>query len=177
VTVGGSPCEAVQWVSDSLLTCTPLTDLPIGSHDLVVTVHNQRSQPVGVAALCPEGSFGLAGQQCVACPDGALCAGRGADPVARQGFYPLTRATFVECVPSAACRCVLLRCTCIVHTHTHPSKPGCGAIWSLWWCSLRLFSCVVGVWGLVWKLATGKWAIIAVSHMHKTKGTLVFQRR
>jgi hypothetical protein len=43
------------------------------------------------------------GDLCAGCPNGAECPGGDLDPVALPGFFPVTRASFVTCVPLAAC--------------------------------------------------------------------------
>ena len=100
------PCSAVRWVSDSMLTCSPVGDFAVGVYDVVVEVYGQRSREDGnvtVAFDCPAGSFGAAGEHCQRCPDGSTCAGGGAEPAAQAGYDPLARASFVLCSPPEAC--------------------------------------------------------------------------
>jgi hypothetical protein len=61
------------------------------------------SRPTTIALNCPTRYFGFAGSTCAPCPVGADCAGNGAAPLARLGFYPLSASTFVQCEPQEAC--------------------------------------------------------------------------
>ena len=102
VSLGGVPCDAVGHVSDSVLTCTAPPALLVGSTPLVVTVAGL-SGSLAVDVACPRGFFGAAGERCQVCPQGALCAGRGADPTAMAGFWRTSRAEFTPCIPAEAC--------------------------------------------------------------------------
>ncbi len=104
VLVGGQACTAVMWDSDTTLTCIPPHTLVPGSYNLTITVAGgPQSQAFVIAASCPSGFFGRGGEACTVCPSGAMCLGRGSDPVALPGFFPTSRTVFVPCTPPGAC--------------------------------------------------------------------------
>ena len=106
VVVGGThACTALLWLADDLLACVVQGELAVGAHSVSVSLLNDTSAPVTVTvvAQCPWGMFGQLGELCAACPRGAQCPGLGADPVATAGYYPVSRASFVQCTPTDAC--------------------------------------------------------------------------
>lgn len=103
VAFGGLPCLNVAWVSDSTLTCIPPSGVPVGTYSAVVDVAGSVSLGHPVAFSCPAGYFGQSGEQCEVCPQGAVCPGRGFEPLAAPGYYPRARTYYAPCVPAEAC--------------------------------------------------------------------------
>jgi hypothetical protein len=95
----------VVWVSDVEVSCElgPNVEFVVGIHSMILVVAGQASAPVSVTATCPAETYGRPGGQCLPCPRGAQCGGRGADPVALSGWFPLGLAQFVPCTPPEAC--------------------------------------------------------------------------
>jgi hypothetical protein len=107
VTVGNATCSSVVWLSDGEVHCQLSVDVVPGLHNVTVSIAGRSSHSSSasvVRAVCPEGTFEVEGVACVGCPDGAECAGGRASPVARVGYFPLSRAVFVPCQPPSACR-------------------------------------------------------------------------
>jgi hypothetical protein len=105
VLVGGVPCTALVWASDSELSCVPQGVLPAGPSTLtvVVGVEADASPPFPLTLQCPPGLYGRPGEHCMACPDHAACPGADSDPVALPGYFPVARARFVACAVASAC--------------------------------------------------------------------------
>jgi hypothetical protein len=103
VVVGGHDCVGAVWVSDGQVDCTLGSELVVGTHNVTLVVANTSAASVQVTAVCPPGTYGAPGERCLPCPVGASCRGRGLDPVALRGYFPLDRAQFTPCVPAAAC--------------------------------------------------------------------------
>ena len=101
-------CSRVVWLSDNTLTCTIVGTFPAGRYPVTVQLGDDVSPPTPAStltALCPVDMYGRSddSEACKACPVGALCSGGDADPVSQVGYYPLARASFVECSPPEAC--------------------------------------------------------------------------
>ena len=106
VLINGSACENLQWLSDVALTCDVLGVFVVGNYEVRVAVGDSMSNASASAMLrlqCAAGMYGIDGQRCMACPDGAECAGGGASPVASVGYFPLSATSFVQCSPPDAC--------------------------------------------------------------------------
>ena len=112
VVIGTASCAAVEWISDTVLTCTPSGDFVVGSYSVRVTLPagdpsaapaNGSFTGVVIDMLCPAGMFGSLGQPCEPCPAGATCPGGASDPIALPAYYPLSRTQFVVCSPPEAC--------------------------------------------------------------------------
>lgn len=104
VSVGSAECVDVVWTGDDALSCMPVGELVVGDHPVSLTVANHTATLANaVSAQCPPDTFGGPGERCSTCPEGAICAGFGAEPVSQEGRYPLSRTLFAACVPSSAC--------------------------------------------------------------------------
>ncbi len=103
VQVDGQPCRPVVWRDDATVQCTFDSELVAGQHNVSLRLAADTTQPVPIVALCPATTYGAPGQRCSACPEGAVCMGKGADPVSLPGYYPQARERFVPCSPPAAC--------------------------------------------------------------------------
>ncbi len=107
MTVGNATCSSIVWLSDGEMHCQLSVDVMPGLHNVSVSIAGRSSAASSasvIRAVCPEGTFEEEGAACAQCPDGAVCAGGRASPVARVGFFPLSRAVFVPCQPPSACR-------------------------------------------------------------------------
>jgi hypothetical protein len=112
VFVGDAACVSVLWRSDSELVCTFDGEVNAGWHAVSVWVLDDVSRgnssvvndtATSIRALCPEGMFGSDGERCMACPEGAVCAGGDAELVAAQGYYRTAHLVFEACAPKSAC--------------------------------------------------------------------------
>jgi hypothetical protein len=103
VHIGQLSCSDVSWVSDTSLSCAPPLDLVVGAVNVTVAVAGSASAEFQVGVSCPPGWYGQAGEHCMGCPLGALCPGRGSEPLAAPGYYPRARAYYAPCVPAEAC--------------------------------------------------------------------------
>ena len=116
ITVGGVPCDRIVWTSDSTLQCHIGGVFAVGRYDVVVSVggvpsasssSSSSSMPQPevstVRFACGRGYYGTVGELCRQCPEGGVCEGGDAYPVAQVGYYPMTTTSFVQCVPVEAC--------------------------------------------------------------------------
>lgn len=94
--------NAARVSEDRLVSCVAPAGLPVGVVTLVVSTGGQSGEAV-VRVACEPGSFGSKGEQCSACPVGALCGGGDHDPVPDAGFYRVSRTEFEVCDPRSAC--------------------------------------------------------------------------
>lgn len=77
--------------------------MPLGVHEVIVFLAGQTSAPVSVSLFCGPGYYAEPGARCMGCPQGGVCAGGGAMPVADAGWYETGKAVFEPCAPASAC--------------------------------------------------------------------------
>lgn len=102
VAIGAVPCDTVTHASDVQVWCGTPPLLQVGRAEIVVVAGGQSGSATAVVQ-CPPGFFGGTGDRCAPCPEGASCAGRGADPAPLAGYWGVSRTVFVQCVPKSAC--------------------------------------------------------------------------
>ena len=126
ITVGGVPCqalssaEATTVLNDSALLCSIQKNLPRGPAEIVVTQAYQtvNSSLYGFTpmAMCACGSYSLLeGQECVPCPEGAVCAGGSDKARAKRDFW--------ETIPSEWKAERFIKLTIPVTNPNSPVKP------------------------------------------------------
>jgi hypothetical protein len=96
-------CEQPLLFNSSALQCT-IGAADVGRCTVSVSLNNQSStQNVTLDRLCGEGRFGLPGEPCGPCPSNAQCVALFPVPLPLPGFYPVSLAEFIACVPQVAC--------------------------------------------------------------------------
>ena len=108
VSVQGIACGVARVLNDGAIECAAPPALVVAAGaPVIVTVGGQSSNASSPAArarvACPPGYYGAPGERCSACPAGASCAGLDADPSPAAGYFRVSRAAFVPCVPASAC--------------------------------------------------------------------------
>jgi hypothetical protein len=125
ISVGGVPCQApsigeTTVLNDSALLCSIQKNLPRGPAEIVVTQAYQtvNSSLYGLSpmAMCACGSYSLLeGQECVPCPEGAVCAGGNDKARAKRDFW--------ETIPSEWKALRFIKLTIPVTNPNSPVKP------------------------------------------------------
>lgn len=108
VHIDGRPCldGAGGWRGrDSHVTCTSPGAHFVGPINLTVTVQNLTSEHAWISAACVAGFFGIEGEMCSDCPEGAVCDGGGALPYPKVGYWRMEPYPyeFMRCQPEIAC--------------------------------------------------------------------------
>ena len=124
VQINGLNCTNAQWVNlgqecnktDSngkpachpVIQCITPPQQKIGGVSVYVRVAEQEVYVDGedtpiLTLSCPFNMYGVDGELCKACPVGALCPGKGNDPISLAGWWSVDVDTFVKCIPAKAC--------------------------------------------------------------------------